>query len=140
MNSGWSTSNCRSKYSRQFAISTSVGRAIVRRTAFEHVQDVDVGPPQLHSLFDDVGQELTGAADKRFTGSIFVGTGCLSEETESRLRRPHAKDRLRSRASEMFATSAGDDFAANVVQCFLLRRDDRCDFVWASRFPAMLSG
>ena len=53
--------------------------AIVRRPALDDVGDVDVGARQADG-FDDLGEQLPGAADERLALHVFVGARRLADE------------------------------------------------------------
>jgi len=57
----------------------ALGRAVVRRTAFHDVSDVDIFPAQTHS-FDHVGEQLAGATDERLALRVFIGAGAFTHE------------------------------------------------------------
>src|SRR5262249_13953314 len=70
--------------------------AVLRRSAFNDITDVDVIALQPHALLDHVGQELPGPADKGQPGAVFLGPRRLADKDDASDRRPLAEDRLRA--------------------------------------------
>src|SRR5262245_56172399 len=66
-----------------------LGIAIVRRTALEHVGDVDVLAAQTDRL-DDFREKLAGAPDERLALNVFVRPGGLADEHQIRVGIAHA--------------------------------------------------
>ena len=105
MNCGWMISSWRSRYSRQAAASTGNGRAVARRPAAKDVENVDVLAAHLHSLGDDVVEELTRPAHKRLAETVFVGPGGFAAKDQSGVRVAHAENRLGSGPGQFGATA-----------------------------------
>ena len=60
-----------------------LGIAVFRRTALDHVGDVHVVAPEANRL-DDLGEQLTGAPDKRDPLDVFVGSWRFAHEHQVR--------------------------------------------------------
>src|SRR5262245_10824242 len=67
--------------------------AVARRTALDHVRDVDVGAREADGL-DDLRQQLAGAPDERLALLVFIGTRRLADEHELGARIADAEDDL----------------------------------------------
>ncbi len=91
------------------AIGRFVGqrRAVLRRPATEDVHDVNVLAAELHAFGDDVGEQLTGPADKRFALPIFVRAGGLADKDQLGMRIADAEDGLLASGRQDRAARAG---------------------------------
>jgi len=114
-----------------------LGIAVLRRTALDDVGDVDVIARQLHRL-DDVGEQLSGAADKRFALQVLVASGRLADEHQISVRIAGAPDDLRARSGKpTFLAGAGFD-AERVQLEIVLCSDGRLGRRFAARGRAAL--
>ena len=87
-----------------------VGRiAVLRRAAFEHVQNEDVFALQ-STGFDDLVQQLTSSAYEGLALPVLIGPRSLAEEADARLGIPDAEDRLGARGGQLLAKRTSGDF------------------------------
>jgi hypothetical protein len=88
---------------------------ITGRTALQDVENVHILAPQ-RAGFDDLVEQLTGAADKRFALPVFIRARGLAQEHEPGQRIPHAKYRLRTGGSQFATLLTRGDFSAHTSQ------------------------
>ena len=86
------SSICRSRYGRARLRFERFGGAVVRRTAFQHVRDVDVLSALEAERDQHAVQQLAGGADERLALRIFVGAGRLADEHPLRVCVAYAGD------------------------------------------------
>src|SRR5262249_9625190 len=80
--------------------------AVLPRSAFYGVCDVDVASLHAHAGFDDLGEQLARFADERFAEAILVVAGTLADEHQLRARVADAEDDLRSTLARELAAGA----------------------------------
>src|SRR5262245_17893210 len=84
-----------------------LGIAIIRRPAFQDIADVDVFAFEVDG-FDDPGQQLACASDKRKTLLVFVETGGFADEDEFGLGIAGAEDDVGATRSELAALAVAE--------------------------------
>src|SRR5208282_4811256 len=62
-----------------------------------------------HAALDDVGQQLTGAADKRLAAGVFVGAGRLADEHQLRVGIADAEDEIDTARRELASLTISDE-------------------------------
>ena len=112
MYSGWISGQLAVQESAAIGDFVGQGRAIARRAAFEHVEDVHVAARERAGL-DDLGQQLSGPAHERLALPVFVGAGRLAQKAQPRLGIAHAEHRLSARGCQFVARAAGSHLLAN---------------------------
>src|SRR5262245_15268691 len=86
--------------------------AVARRAALDHVRDVDVLALEI-DRFDDLGQQLTGAADEWNPLNIFIGARSLTDEHQIGFGIADAEHDLRAAQRVQFAACAVADVGAD---------------------------
>ena len=89
---------------------------VVGRPTLDDVGDVDVLPPDLHPLGDDLGQQLAGPADERLPLQVLVPARRLTDEDETGTRIAHAEDNLLAPLLVENTTRAIADVFADLAQ------------------------
>jgi len=77
-----------------------LGRAVLRRTALQHVADVDLLTRDAHALGEDVGQQLAGASDEGSAGLVFLKAGGFTHENNLGVGVALAKNQHRPRGPQ----------------------------------------
>lgn len=88
------------------------GIAIVRGPALDDIADIDLGPLDVHALFDDVGKELSRRADKGPSLLVFLEARSFADEHDHCFRFPFAEYYIRP-AFVKFASRTISDLFAN---------------------------
>src|SRR5438094_2030286 len=91
-----------------------LGVPILRGPAFQNVANVDILALEVDG-FDDLRQELAGAAHEGQSLLVFVVTGSFADEDEFRIGVTRAENDVCTGWSELTALAVAD-FGANVVQ------------------------
>jgi hypothetical protein len=99
------------------ALGRFLGRriAILRRAALEDVHDIDVAALPAAG-FDDLGQELTRAADEGLALAVFVRARRFAEEDDPRPRIADAEDGLLAGGRQLAAELAGFHLGVHRVE------------------------
>src|SRR5215469_14682771 len=85
--------------------------SIFRRAALDNVADVHVGAREAHAALDDVGEELTRAADERLALRVFIGSRAFADKHQLRIGVADAEDQIFSERGELAALAVADEFA-----------------------------
>src|SRR5262245_4094688 len=86
-----------------------LGVAVPRRPALDDVADVDVLPAKPHALRDDLGQQLSGAADEGLAAQVLVVPRALSHEDQASTGIAYTEDEVRPPRSELAPAAVAED-------------------------------
>jgi hypothetical protein len=82
---------------------------IFRRTAFEHIADVNIVSAKAHFV-EELIEEFAGTPNKRHTLQILIASGSFTHEDDIRLWIPVTEDEFRARLSERTADAISNLF------------------------------
>ncbi|HWH76107.1 MAG TPA: hypothetical protein VNT76_02005, partial [Candidatus Binatus sp.] len=97
-----------------------LGITILRRTAFNHIANINVLAFDADTFGNDVGQQLSSAADEWFTLQIFVAPRAFTDKHQLGIRIADPENQMGS-ARAKFAALAISDGGVQLVEALCLR-------------------